>query len=47
MQHLLAALSALDPLVTLGVFVATAATDACYAAFTSAVVARKRLSAAN
>ena len=47
MQHILTAFSALDPLIALGVFVATAATDACYVAFTSAVVARKRLSAAN
>lgn len=47
MQHLLGALSTLDPLIALGVFIATAATDACYVAFTSAVVARKRLSAAN
>jgi hypothetical protein len=47
MQHILTALFALDPLIALGVLVATAATDACYVAFTSAVVARKRLSAAN
>lgn len=47
MPHLLTAIFALDPLIALGVFVATAATDACYVAFTSAVVARKRLSAAN
>ena len=47
MQHILAAFSALDPLIALGVLLATAATDACYVAFTSAVVARKRLSAAN
>ncbi len=47
MPHLLSAISALDPLIALGVFIATAATDACYVAFTSAVVARKRLSAAN
>jgi len=47
MEKLLAAVSNVDPLVALGVFVATAATDACYVAFTSAVVARRRLSAAN
>ena len=47
MQHILSAFSALDPLIALGVFIATAATDACYVAFTSAVVARRRLSAAN
>ncbi|MEP9354064.1 hypothetical protein ABLE93_10770 [Xanthobacter sp. KR7-65] len=47
MQPIFSAVLALDPLVALGVFVATAATDACYVAFTSAVVARRRLSAAN
>ena len=47
MQHILGAFAALDPLIALGVFIATAATDACYVAFTSAVVARRRLSAAN
>lgn len=47
MQHIFGAFSALDPFIALGVFVATAATDACYVAFTSAVVARRRLSAAN
>lgn len=47
MQHILGAFSALDPIIALGVFIATAATDACYVAFTSAVVARRRLSAAN
>lgn len=47
MEQLLTAFFALDPFVALAVFVATAATDACYVAFTSAVVARKRLSAAN
>lgn len=47
MSHLLAAFASLDPLIAVGVFLATAATDACYVAFTSAVVARKRLAAAN
>lgn len=47
MQHILAGFLTLDPLIALGVFIATAGTDACYVAFTSAVVARKRLSAAN
>jgi hypothetical protein len=32
----------LDPLVALGVVVATAATDAVYVMFTSAVIARRR-----
>jgi len=36
-----------DPLTAAGVLVATAATDAIYVQFTSAVVARKRLWAAN
>jgi uncharacterized membrane protein YhaH (DUF805 family) len=36
----------IDPLVAAGVVVATALTDACYVAFTSAVVARRRLPAA-
>ena len=38
---------AIDPLTAAGVLVATAATDAVYVLFTSAVVARKRVSAAN
>ncbi|MEW6643992.1 MAG: hypothetical protein AB1586_26020 [Pseudomonadota bacterium] len=36
----------IDPLIAAGVVVATAATDAVYVMFTSAVVARKRLPAA-
>jgi hypothetical protein len=36
----------IDPLVALGVVVATAATDAVYVMFTSAVVARRRVPAA-
>ena len=40
-------LPVIDPLVGIGVVVATAATDAVYVRFTSAVVARRRLSAAN
>lgn len=37
----------LDPFVAIGVVIATAATDAVYVMFTSAVVARKRVPAAN
>jgi hypothetical protein len=37
---------AIDPLTAAGVVLATAATDAVYVMFTSAVVARKRLPAA-
>jgi hypothetical protein len=37
----------IDPFVAAGVVVATAATDAVYVMFTSAVVARKRVPAAN
>jgi hypothetical protein len=36
----------IDPLLALGVVLATAATDAVYVMFTSAVVARKRVPAA-
>jgi hypothetical protein len=36
----------IDPLVAVGVVLATALTDAVYVAFTSAVVARRRLPAA-
>jgi hypothetical protein len=36
----------IDPLIALGVVVATAATDAVYVMFTSAVVSRKRVPAA-
>jgi uncharacterized membrane protein YhaH (DUF805 family) len=36
----------IDPLVALGVLVATATTDAAYVFFTAAVVARRRLPAA-
>jgi hypothetical protein len=39
-------LSAIDPLIAAGVVRATAATDAAYVMFTSAVVARKRVPAA-
>ncbi len=37
----------INPLVALGVVVATAATDSVYVLFTAAVVARRRLPAAN
>jgi uncharacterized membrane protein YhaH (DUF805 family) len=40
-------LPAIDPLIAIGVVGATALTDAAYVRFTSAVVARRRLSAAN
>jgi hypothetical protein len=40
-------ISQIDPWVAAGVVVATAATDAVYVMFTSAVVARKRVPAAN
>lgn len=40
-------MTAVDPLTAAGVLVATAATDAVYVMFTGAVVARKRLPAAN
>jgi uncharacterized membrane protein YhaH (DUF805 family) len=39
-------MSAINPLTAIGVVLATAATDAVYVMFTSAVVARRRLSAA-
>ena len=38
--------STIDPLIATGVVLATAATDAVYVMFTSAVVARHRVSAA-
>ena len=38
---------AIDPLTAAGVVLATAATDAVYVRFTSSVVARRRISAAN
>ena len=38
---------AVDPLTAAGVVLATALTDAAYVRFTSAVVARRRVSAAN
>lgn len=38
---------AIDPLLAAGVVVATAATDAVYVLFTSAVIARRRIWAAN
>jgi uncharacterized membrane protein YhaH (DUF805 family) len=37
----------INPLIALGVVVATAATDSVYVLFTAAVVARRRLPAAN
>jgi hypothetical protein len=37
----------IDPLIALGVFAATATTDAVYVMFTSAVIARRSLAAAN
>ena len=37
----------IDPLVAVGVVVATALTDACYVMFTSAVAAKRRLPAAS
>jgi hypothetical protein len=40
-------MTTVDPLTALGVLVATALTDAVYVQFTSAVVSRKRLWAAN
>lgn len=40
-------LPVVDPLVAAGVFVCTALTDAVYVLFTSAVMARRRLAAAN
>ena len=40
-------MAAIDPLTAGAVFIATAATDAVYVMFTSAVIARKRMSAAN
>ena len=41
-----AALRSIDPLTALGVLAATAATDAVYVMFSSAVAARKRVPAA-
>ena len=40
-------LPAIDPLTAAAVVLATAATDAVYVRFTSAVIARRRFSAAN
>ena len=40
-------MSEISPLTALGVVLATAATDAVYVLFTSAVIARRRLSAAS
>ena len=40
-------MAAIDPLTAGAVFVATAATDAVYVMFTSSVIARKRIAAAN
>jgi hypothetical protein len=39
-------MSAIDPVTSVGVLLATAATDAVYVMFTSAVVSRKRVPAA-
>jgi len=47
MTGIAAALGAVDPLTAIGVLFATAATDAVYVMFSSAVAARKRLPAAN
>ncbi len=41
------ALLTIDPLTALGVMAATAGTDAVYVMFSSAIVARKRIAAAN
>lgn len=41
------AISSIDPLIALGVTLATAATDAVYVLFTSAVVMRRRFAAAS
>jgi hypothetical protein len=41
------ALGTLDPLTAIGVLLATAATDAVYVMFSSAIAARKRVPAAN
>jgi hypothetical protein len=40
-------LSTIDPLIAAGVVGATALTDAAYVMFTSAVIAKRRMSAAN
>jgi hypothetical protein len=40
-------MTSVDPLTAAGVLLATAATDAVYVMFTSSVVARRRISAAN
>lgn len=40
-------MATIDPLIAGAVFVATAATDAVYVMFTSAVIARRRVPAAN
>jgi hypothetical protein len=37
----------IDPLIAIGVLIATATTDAAYVMFTASVVARKRVPAAN
>jgi hypothetical protein len=44
---MLQSLSAIDPLLALGVVIATALTDAVYVMFTNSVIARKRVAAAN
>ena len=40
-------ITAIDPWLALGVIIATALTDAVYVMFTSSVIARKRVAAAN
>jgi hypothetical protein len=46
LTHTGVAMAAIDPITAGAVFIATAATDAVYVMFTSAVVARKRVPAA-
>jgi hypothetical protein len=45
-ESIASALRAIDPLTAIGVLLATAATDAVYVMFSSAIAARKRLPAA-
>jgi hypothetical protein len=45
-ESIVSALRAIDPLTAIGVLLATAATDAVYVMFSSAIAARKRLPAA-
>ncbi|WP_395664406.1 hypothetical protein [Methylocella sp.] len=46
-SHLAEVVAGIDPVIALGVVFATAATDAVYVMFTSAVVRRRRFAAAN